>query len=217
MSLNDIQLNNHLIAQLYEHTLLDMAEKPTPAPAAGKKQQTPGKHIEAQTAASEVGVLTPTALNTPAAPLPAPANNEPQATVAAPVAEYGNTPLLGGNKKGVLILVSSDKAPFLPDAELEFLTTILGACKLSIADVAIVNLQRYPQAYTELVKQFHCRQVLLFGVTPQQIDLPFHFPHFQLQNFDQRTYLSSFPLGAIAQDRELKTQLWGCLKSMFGL
>jgi hypothetical protein len=213
MSLNDIQLNNHLIAQLYEHTLLEMADKSIVASAAGNKQQTPGKTIEAKQATSEVGVLTPKPIDAHAAP----ADNELQNTVTAPVAEYGNTPSLGGNKKGVLILVSSEKAPFLPDAELEFLTTILGACKLSIADVAIVNLQRYPQAYTELVKQFQSKQVLLFGVTPQQIDLPFHFPHAQLQNFDQRTYLSSFPLGAIALDRELKTQLWGCLKSMFGL
>ncbi len=217
MSLNDIYLNHHLLAQLYEHTLLETNEQTLPAPAEKAKRQTPHKSVEAQPATAEVGDLTLKAAHAPAAPLPALAENEPTSMAAAPAPRYGNTPSLGGNKKGVLILVSNDKVPFLPDAELEFLSAILGACRLSIADVAIVNLHRYPQSYTQLIEQFQSRQVLLLDITPQQIDLPFHFPHFQLQNFDQRTYLSSFSLGAVAQDRELKTQLWGCLKTMFGL
>ena len=106
---------------------------------------------------------------------------------------------------------------FLPVAELEFLSAILSACRLSIGDVAIVNLHHYPQPYTALLQQFGSRQVLLMGITPQQIDLPFNFPHFQLQPFDGLTYLSAYPLGQMSKDRDLKMQLWGSLKRMFGV
>lgn len=223
MSLNNISLNNRLLSQLYRGSLLDttVPQKHLQEPVAPKAG---AAELVAQVAASAERVAAPPA---PAAPLPVAPPPAPATTLlpveepapkyeAAPVA-YGNTPSLGGNKKGILILVSNDQYPYLPDAELDFLSNILGACRLSIADVAIVNLHHYPQPYTELVKQFGSRQVLLMGITPQQIDLPFNFPHFQLQNFDQRTYLCALPLGPISQSRDLKMQLWGCLKNMFGI
>ncbi|OLY91977.1 hypothetical protein SAMN05444008_106248 [Cnuella takakiae] len=229
MSLNNIPLNNRLLSQLYTDTLLDtsvphkhvqeiepkvkVVEKvqadvtepvvtPKPAPAAAPEQLKAPAAVAPPLAASATTLL----------PLEEPAPKYE----ASPVA-MGNTPSLGGNKKGILIVVSNDAYPYLPDAELEFLSNILSACRLSIADVAIVNFHHYPQPYTELLKQFNSKQVLLMGVTPQQVDLPFNFPHFQLQNFDQRTYLCALPLGPISQNRDLKMQLWGCLKNMFGI
>jgi len=216
MSLNDILLNNHLLTQLYEHSLLEKNERLQAQPTQRAEQFAQPPSITNKETAGQIGGLTPSPTATTERVPPA-TKAETKPAVAVHLPEYGNTPALGGNKKGVLILVSNTAVPFLPDAELAFLITILGACKLGMDDVAIVNLHRYPQPYTELVKQFNSRQVLLFGITPQEIDLPFHFPHFQLQNFDQRTYLSSFPLEQIAPNRELKTQLWGCLKSMFGV
>lgn len=198
MSLNNISLNPQLLAQLYTHTLLDIKpEEAKQPPTLTSADKPTGKPIISAAASPK---------------------EEPAPTIASePAATFGNTPSLGGNKKGILILVQNEVLPFLPDAELEFLSAILGACKLSIADVAIVNLHHFPQSYTSLLQQFESRQILLMGVTPQQIDLPFHFPHFQLQPFDKRTYLAAQPLGLIAQSKELKTQLWSCLKAMFGI
>jgi hypothetical protein len=223
MSLNNISLNNHLLSQLYPKSLLETEVQPGTVPAKGlPKEQPPATKpapaIHKPLPAAAMERAEETIVATPAKPIQqtfipevAP-DTEP---VAEPVTEYGNTPSLGGNKKGILILVSNPGTPFLPDADLEFLSAIIGACRLSIADVAIINFHHYPQPYTQLLEQFNSRQVLLMGVTPQQLDLPFHFPHFQLQNFDQRTYLSAFPLGQMAKDRDLKMQLWSCLKVMF--
>lgn len=227
MSLNNIPLNNRLLAQLYTDTLLDTSV------AQQHLQEVRAKVAEKVQAVVEASVVAPqptavaapepprtpaTVTPPPAAPAPTllPLEKPAPRYEAAPVA-YGNTPSLGGNKKGILIVVSNDAYPYLPDTELEFLSNILSACRLSIADVAIVNFHHYPQPYTELLKQFNSKQVLLMGVTPQQVDLPFNFPHFQLQNFDQRTYLCAMPLGPISQNRDLKMQLWGCLKNMFGI
>lgn len=125
---------------------------------------------------------------------------------------------LGNNKKNILILVSKQETPFLEDTELNFLSNILAACKYSLADVAIVNLQNYPAAnYPSLIQFFNSRNVLLFDVTPQAIDLPFNFPHFQIQKFDQCTYLSAPALNTIEADKNTKTKLWTSLKNLFGL
>jgi hypothetical protein len=217
MSLNDLSLNPHLLTQLYSHSLLETDEQAVPAkrntpvaitqPAKEKIETPPVVQVAATPPVAEIEIQA--AQKTPA---PAP----PPFVAEQPVA-YGNTPSLGGNKKEVLILVKNDTVPFLPDSDLEFLSAILSACRLSIADVAIVNLHHYPQPYTALLEQFATKQVLLMGVTPQEVDLPFHFPHFQLQPFDSRTYLSAYPLRQMAQDRSLKMQLWGCLKQLFGV
>src|SRR5450432_4165689 len=59
---------------------------------------------------------------------------------------------LGENKKNILAIVNYADVVYLPDNELGFLTGILGACKLSLADVAIINLNNHPDAlYKELV------------------------------------------------------------------
>lgn len=214
MSLNDINLNSKLITQLYPDSLLEAAP-----PAGNSMVAKPQATALTRVAQSPPPAAASIPLAEPLVSRPQQASEPEIPTYSAPepVVEYGNTPSLGGNKKNILILVTNPTVPYLPDPELDFLSAILGACRLSIADVAIVNLHHYPQPYTELLKQFSSRQVLLMGVTPQQIDLPFHFPHFQLQAFDQRTYLSALELGVMSQNRDLKMQLWGCLKNMFGV
>ena len=125
---------------------------------------------------------------------------------------------LGKNQKNILILVSKENIPFIEENELKFLTSILSACKLSLADVAIINLKTVGIAdYRFFTKQLKSKTILLFDVDSQAIDLPFNFPHFQLQQFDQSTYLSAPALSFIEKEKPLKTQLWNCLKTIFYL
>ena len=125
---------------------------------------------------------------------------------------------LGNNKKNILILVSKEETAFLEDFELNFLTNILAACKFSLADVAIVNLHNHAAtSYSSIIQFFRSKFVLLFDVAPQEIDLPFNFPHFQIQKFDQCIYLSAPALNKIESDKTTKTNLWTSLKNLFGL
>jgi hypothetical protein len=127
---------------------------------------------------------------------------------------------LGSNKKNILILVSKETLAFLEDEELRFLTNILAACNLTIADVALINDKNLPDPstnYSPLVTFFSSKVILLFDVAPESIGLPFHFPDFQIQQFDGRTYMSAPSLTQIKENKALKTSLWNALKNMFGL
>ena len=124
---------------------------------------------------------------------------------------------LGNNKKNLLILVSKEETPFLEDAELNFLSSVLAACKFSLADVAIVNMQNSAADYASLIHFFNSKHVLLFNVAPQVIDLPLNFPHFQIQKFDQCIYLSAPALNIIETDKTAKGKLWSSLKNLFEL
>lgn len=125
---------------------------------------------------------------------------------------------LGGNKKNILIVVNYKDTVHIPDEQLEFLTKMLKACKLGLADVAIVNTNNYLQlSYKEILGYFQTKKVFLFGVEPLRFGLPLNFPFFQVQSFIDRTFLFLPSLEELIKDDLLKSKLWLCLKKIFNL
>ena len=163
MSLNNIQLNSNLLADLYSDSLVETTTKATP-------------------------------INTPA---------------------KRQLKYLGNNQKQVLVVVSYESVPFLPDQELSFLTNVLAACKMSIADIGIINSSGLDESELLNIIDLEAMNILLFGVEPFQIGLPINFPDFQLQAFNNRTYLKAPTLSEIESDKGLKGSLWNSLKALF--
>src|SRR5687768_12232113 len=125
---------------------------------------------------------------------------------------------LGANKKNILIVVFNERENALPDESLQFLITILKACQLSLADVAIVATNNKTGLdYKACTAQFESKQVLPFNLAPVDFGIPIHFPEFQIQRFDNRTYLWAPALMLIEKDVETKKQLWISLKKLFSL
>ena len=165
----------------------------------------------------ETGEIAP--LESPAKPL---VNEEavitPNVEITAAPAET-KSPLrsLGENRKNVLILVDSADAVFLNDKDLELLTSILAACKLSLADVAIVNKSQHSITYKELIGAFAGKVCLLFDIPPSAIDLPVDFPAYQVQPFAGCSFLYGPSLEEMQSNQELKKKLWVSLKRLFNL
>jgi hypothetical protein len=125
---------------------------------------------------------------------------------------------LGNNQKQVTIIANDDTTIYLPDEELNFLMGILNACKLSMADVALVNMAKTGAlTYAEIEQELNAGTILLFGVTPLQLQLPLQFPHYQVQKFNGLVYLAAPALTSIAADKAEKTKLWNCLKQIFSI
>jgi hypothetical protein len=125
---------------------------------------------------------------------------------------------LGGNKRGIILLVENKEATYLPGVLLDFLMEILTACKLSMDDVALVNIAKYKNFhYNEIVNQLDPKVFIVFGLSLSAIGLPFTIPEFQLQVFDKITYLSAPPINQLQADKELKRSLWSSLKQIFSI
>ena len=161
MSLNNIQLQPQLMADLYKHSLLQSSTTSVPD---------------------------------------------------SPIVKY-----LGKNQKNIMVIVQQPSVPFLKDEELSFLTSVLSACKLSIADIAILNCNGIPVESLEMAIEADAKTVILFGIDPLSIGLPINFPFFQLQQFNKRMYLYSPSLEEIENDKALKIKLWNALKNLFGI
>src|SRR5436190_2914493 len=89
---------------------------------------------------------------------------------------------LGEFKKRILLVVRYTGITYMPDEPLNFLTSMLGACKLSLTDVAIVNIADLPSIqYSDLREKFNSAVIMLFGVAPSELEMPVNFPEFQIQ------------------------------------
>jgi hypothetical protein len=128
---------------------------------------------------------------------------------------------LGSNLQKITILVSAKEAVYLAEDSLQFLSSILGACKLNLGDVAIVNQHTNDVDYSLLKEKLSPAFLLLFGVTAQQVKLPFTIPDYQVQKYDNCQILLSPPLTTMlgnTQEAKLeKSKLWLCLKKMFNV
>lgn len=132
--------------------------------------------------------------------------------------ETGSISYLGNNQRKIVIIVMSSEAIYLPDEDLKFLLEILSACKLSMEDIALVNVSMLSSlSYNNLTEQFGAEKMFLFGVNPEILNLPLQFPHYQVQQFNNQVYVSSASLTDLQNDKAEKMKLWNCLKKVFSL
>ncbi len=125
---------------------------------------------------------------------------------------------LGENKKKTLIVVHYADEVYLPDKQLTFLTKLLAACNLNLADVAIMNFHDKQSAqFNDIINFFEPRSVLLFNVNPATFGMPMNFPEYQVQAYKDARFVFSPALETIEPDKNLKAKLWGCLKKIYNL
>ena len=125
---------------------------------------------------------------------------------------------LGNNQKKVLILVESEETLYLPDNQLNFLLGILAACNLTMEDVAILNIKKNPSVnYQRITDELKSEKVFLFGLLPDQIELPVNFPTYQIQKFNNQVYLAAPALSNFHDNKAEKTRLWICLQQIFNI
>jgi hypothetical protein len=179
MSINNIQLNPSLLADMYRTSLVQTKEN------VGPKEKNPVQVVK-QADATDTKALT--------------------------------WRYLGEYKKGILIIVRYSDVPYLPNAQLNFLTSVLTACKLNVGDVSIFNVANGPSTfYKDLQEKFKSNFTILLGLTPEEFEMPLSFPEFQVQAFNNCTFLHTPVLEVLETDKVLKSKLWVCLKKMFGV
>jgi DNA polymerase III psi subunit len=138
-------------------------------------------------------------------------------TIASNMPVQVKTKFLGANAKKILIIITNDDSEFLPDAEFNFLSSVLNSCRLSLDDVVVVNWMNSSDGVNEVTSRFESKIVLLFNLDPIRSGLPINFPQFQIQEFNKITYLHAPSLSDLKENTHLKKQLWNSLKILFQL
>ena len=128
---------------------------------------------------------------------------------------------LGEHKKHVTIIIQDPNAVHISDDKLDFLTNLLTACKLSLADVAIINLANKNIQYRLIKDSLQTEYLILMGIDIKQFQLPIIFPKNKIQQFDNCNMLIAEDIGLLmGVSSNVKTEkkaLWSALKQMFNL
>jgi hypothetical protein len=189
-TINNISLPNFVVTELYSHVLVDLLP-------------------------AEPSVPVKTEMN--------PVSNEEKLLYKEEGTSQQNRGAdsiswLGENRNQVIILVNEPETGLLSGTSLNFLTGILAACKLDLADVAVINMNDHKNiAFKKIADKFRANIVLLFGTDPVDLDLPVRFPQFQVQQLAKTKFLSAPALHAFGDDKILKSKLWVSLRKIFGV
>jgi hypothetical protein len=142
-------------------------------------------------------------------------------TTNEPIKELGQIKYLGEHLKQVTIIVKDELAVYLNENDLTLLSSILSACKLTLADIALINVAQQKLSLHEILNVLPSKLVMIFDVssTILKIKLPTTlYKSIQLGD----TYLLfsnslSLMQGGDQSAKLEKGKLWAILKSLFQL
>jgi hypothetical protein len=128
---------------------------------------------------------------------------------------------LGEHQKKILVLVQDPDAVHLNERAFDLLTSILNACKLTIADIALINIANKNFSLHQILTQVPSDFVLVFDINPTQlkIKLPTKLYTPILLGATQLLFSNNLvQMQGIDQASKIeKTKLWSALKIIFKL
>jgi len=128
-------------------------------------------------------------------------------------------PFLGNNNKNILLIVRFEQETYLPERHLSFIAKMLGACKLNIGDVAIINDKKRNLDIDLLYFHFQPRHIILFGIDPGELNIAISMPLYVIKAYKKCNFLFTPSLDALNQETDESTsgkkKLWGSLKQIF--
>jgi hypothetical protein len=146
---------------------------------------------------------------------------EPANSIVKDINPPQKTSWLGNFERQILILVTDNHSLHLSDSELELLSKMLQAARLSLGDIALINTAKQTINWDKVINELPAKTVIFFGVEPSSIGVPMRFPHFRVHRWNEVTFLYSPSLATINQPSEdqtkLKKELWKALQETFNL
>ena len=141
--------------------------------------------------------------------------NEEQSVTPTPI-KY-----LGDHVKKIIIIVHDDEAVYLNETDLGLLSSILNACKLTLADIALINTAKQPLSLHEILATLPSQLVLVFELTGAQLKIKLPATLYKPIVLGETHILFSSSLHRMQgadQDAKLeKSKLWNALKLLFKL
>lgn len=225
-------LPNSVLVSLYKDTLVlpEIAKKKSeiiPNPLVSPIAQTSSNKVAAVSTSMDLPAAN---LDTQATTIAAPSasmhvqiesDKDNNNTTNEPIKELGQIKYLGEHLKQVTIIVKDELAVYLNENDLTLLSSILSACKLTLADIALINVAQQKLSLHEILNALPSKLVMIFDVssTTLKIKLPTTlYKSIQLGD----TYLLfsnslSLMQGGDQSAKLEKGKLWAILKSLFQL
>lgn len=141
--------------------------------------------------------------------------NEQKSTPPAPLK------FLGDHLKKIMVIVNDSNAVHLNETDLGLLSSILNACKLTLADIALINTAQQPLSMHEMLNTLPSQLVLAFDLSAAQLKIKLPTTLYKPIVLGETHILFSSSLqsmqGADQTAKLEKSKLWNALKLLFKL
>jgi hypothetical protein len=128
---------------------------------------------------------------------------------------------LGDHLKKIAIIVNDADAVHLNEVDLGLLSSILNACKLTLADIALINIAQQPISLHEILNTLPSQFILAFDLNSAQLKIKLPTTLYKPIVLGEAQILFSNGLKSmqgIDQNAKLeKAKLWNALKLLFKL
>ncbi len=128
---------------------------------------------------------------------------------------------LGEHQQGVTVIVKDDLAVYLNENDLNLLTSILKACKLTLADIALVNVAQQKLSLHQILETLPSKLVIIFEVSGTDLKMKLPTTLYKSVQLGDTYLLFSNSLASMQGTDQLakveKSKLWNVLKQLFQL
>ena len=128
---------------------------------------------------------------------------------------------LGEHNKKITVIVNDPNSVHLNESDFILLTSILNACRLTIADIALINLGKQPVGLHQILQEYPSILVISFAVDANQLKVKLPNTLYKVSQLGESTILFSNALSSMQgtgiEAKQEKAKLWTVLKKIFEL
>ena len=120
----------------------------------------------------------------------------------------------GENNKYFLVLIDDKIHTRMNPVHQEMLLKVMSAKKMELRDLAIVNINRYPEVKLNALKSFFsCSRLVMFGVVPAQIGMP-SISQNKIESAGNIKVLATYSLEEMRNSADKKREFWNVMKNL---
>jgi len=128
---------------------------------------------------------------------------------------------LGDHHKKILVVVNDPESVYLNETDFILLTSILNACRLTIADIALINLGNQKASLLEMLTKLPSLLVIAFDIDAKALKIKLPSTLYKTTPLGETNLLFSAALstmqGSSVDAKKEKGKLWTVLKQIFQL
>ena len=144
-----------------------------------------------------------------------------QQTIAEATEMASPIKYLGDHHKKILVVVNDPESVYLNETDFILLTSILNACRLTIADIALINVGNQKASLHEMLTKLPSLLVIAFDIDAKALKIKLPSTLYKTTPLGETNLLFSAALstmqGSSADAKKEKGKLWTVLKQIFQL
>lgn len=133
----------------------------------------------------------------------------------------GPVKYLGEHHKKIMIIVHDSNAVHVNETDFSLLTSILNACKLTIADIALINIAHQQISLHQMLNELPSTLLISFAVDATQLKIKLPTNLYKVTPLGEAHLLFSNSLSSMqgtgVDAKQEKAKLWTVLKKIFEL